>query len=160
MVDDAVSKEAIKHVSEVNFAAILEMRNLLSDESSASSRWIMATLITLNAGAMFGLSNVIPLSQSTRLVCVLMLSAGIFFAVMLGYATILAVQSLSKPINDLADAWMTSMLREYIDLDELLTLETLLVKKAKPWKILTHIAGWLSLLLFFAAIISAVASAK
>lgn len=153
--NDQASKSAIKQVSEINFSAILETRNRLLDENSAASRWIMATLITLNAGGMFGVGSFGQLASSAKIVSISMFCSGIFFAVMVGYTTILAAQSLSKPINDLADAWMTAMLTESVDIDAILPLQNAVLKKSKPWKIFSHCSGWLSLSLFFSAVMYA-----
>jgi len=91
-----------------------------------------------------------------KIIAISMLCFGVLFAILLGYVTVLAVQSLTSPLNNLANEWMNSILTEEIDGDRIHELQTALIQKATPWKVASHVFGWLSLVSFFVAV-SAVA---
>lgn len=149
-------KNPIIKAAEINFSAILETRNRLLDENSAASRWMMATLATLNAGGVVGVAGLNGIENFWKIIAISMLCFGVLFAILLGYVTVLAVQSLTSPLNNLANEWMNSILTEEIDGDRIHELQTALIQKATPWKVASHVFGWLSLVSFFVAV-SAVA---
>lgn len=145
-------KSSIIRAAEIRFSAVLETRNRLLDENSAASRWMMATLATLNAGGVLGVAGLNGVENFWKIIAISMLCFGVLFAILLGYVTVLAVQSLAFLLNDLADEWMKSILTEEIDGDRLHELQRALIQKATPWKVASHVFGWLSLISFFMAV--------
>jgi len=68
---------------------------------------------------------------------------------MLGYATILAAGKLLPRVVDLADFWMGCLLDAAFDADALDKKQKSAKNAAIPWKIASHVFGWLSLVSFF-----------
>jgi len=150
----------IQRVAEVNFSGQLEVRNRLLDESSAAARWLLATLVTVNSGAVYATFSSDALSKSGKLTASGLFCAGVFWAVMLGYATIFAVHKVMPALMSSADFWVGCILKDAIDGDELVVKQRAIRDAAKPWQIASHAFGWLSLICFLGGVLIAGSSLK
>lgn len=152
-MDNGKDQQAIRRASEINFESVIGARNRILDEVSSSSRWILATLVTVNGGAAAAIISTDKISRDAKLWSGGIASLGVIFAVLLGYSMILSAQRILPLLNELAGTWMQGVVSGHLNAMELTQRENGLQKAIRPWQIAAHVFGWLSLAAFVISVI-------
>lgn len=147
----ASGSDPIQEIAKVNFESVLEARRRVADEAAASSRWILATLVSINLALGAVVISADSFDASTKNSVAVLVGAGVIAAVLLGYLMILAATGILGQLNDLASDWLKGMVGGNLDWDALVRGEAGLLSKARPWRIAAHTLGWISLACFVGA---------
>lgn len=148
MDQNSASAEDIRRLAAVNLNVILSLQNRLLDENSAASRWILASLLSINGGAAIAgiSSNFVTLNG--KFCGGVAFVFGIFFALILAYATTFSVKATTQPLVDLIDFWTTAAITGEVDRSDLSNKQQAVRSSVKPWSLICHLSGWLSLVSF------------
>lgn len=147
MANSDESPNFIRQVAQLNLHNVFESRTRLLDENSATFRWILASLLTINGGAVVALLSSDHIEVTGKIVSGRYFCGGIFFAFFLAYMTSLSSVAALTPLMKLADFWIDAL--KVGELDEsdaqrLKVLQTSMKSAVRPYSIASHISGWLS----------------
>lgn len=139
----------IRQIAQLNLHNVFESRTRLLDESSATFRWILASLLTINGGALIALLSSDNVVIEGKIVAGRYFCAGIFFAFFLAYMTSLSSVAALKPLMNLADFWIGALKTGELDegdAQQLRELQTSMKSAVRPYSFASHVSGWLSVL--------------
>ena len=128
----------VQRIIEINFNEVQVGITRLQDEHSAAFRWGMATFVSTNGGALIAIMSTDKLTHFGKGTSGLFFGAGMSFGMLLGYVTILLIQSLIKKCLDLRNFWFDASLVGMFDRD-VLNEKSKALNDAMPfWKRLSH----------------------
>lgn len=151
---DLTTDEA-RQIARLELEYLLPLQNVLIDEHSASYRWIMASLLAINAGGLLAVKDTISRDPSAALL------AGIFFFLGIGFALLIAVlgqrsnQKAIPPISNVCAALMAAVVTGEYD-HKRIEQEKAAYSGALKGSWMARACGWLSFGMFSAALISLV----
>lgn len=137
----------VRQISQLNLQNIFESRARCLDENSATFRWILASLLTINGGACVALLSSDHIEVAGKIISGRYFCGGILFAFLLAYMTSLSSASVIKPLMNLGDFWIEAFKSGEVDADgvqQLEKLQTSVRMAVRPYSIASHISGWLS----------------
>ncbi len=141
--------DSIRQIAQLNLYNVFESRTRLLDENSATFRWILASLLTINGGALIALLSSYHIDIAGKIISGRYFCAGIFFAFFLAYITSLSSVAALNPLMSLADFWISALKTGELDEDDaqqLKELQTSMKSAVRPYSIASHVSGWLSVL--------------
>lgn len=142
------AENVMLRASEINFKSVNEARERILDELSAMFRWLIATLVTVNAGVGAIAFSSDKVEEIGKFIAGYSATIGICSAILLGYSQVMAAKALQAPISNLLEEWSKPLFGKSFDCQAICKAEGGLKSAIKPWSKLAHGLGWLSLLSF------------
>ncbi len=151
--NDTNGLDRVRKVAEINLSIVLESKKQLTDMHGAAFRWILATLVTINGGGAIGIVGTDKISYYGKISGGSCFCTGVFFALMLAYANMIAIQKLLKPTMSILDFWAIALVSGHYDENDISNRQGSLQMQTAPWTIASHVLGWVSVVFFLAGVV-------
>jgi hypothetical protein len=132
--DLQLEPEAVKEIAKLRHDALIATQAKLLDEHSASYRWLMASLLAINIGALAMIKEAIVLNPARGIASVVFFCVGIGFALLIAVLGQKANQKMLKPISEAVELWgIISITGQYVDEVEKRISNEINSASRQPW---------------------------
>lgn len=137
----------ISRLAELQLASTQRGQNIILEQHASSFKWLMASLLALNAGGLLSISDIKFSSQAVLIVSSFSFYLGIGLALLIAVFGQLSANASLPPLERLAAFWVETALDGEFDEDEFSKLNADLQSTVKI-ALRSRIVGWISFLAF------------
>lgn len=146
--EEARQRSLVRAVAREEITTLIESRQLLMEQHSHSFRWLMASLLVINSGAVVASLNSDAIEPVTKVTAGAIFAVGISLALMVAYSSQKLTNFVTPVVQERIGYWLGVLEDGELDqeADEELAGKA---RKVLRFRFVPEFFGWLSLVAFF-----------